>query len=321
MEQRRNDHQIEASIVDEMGISEDEFDRRKEWLEFHGPDEKNLEALNAFAEKHAEVLIEKLYEHFLSFNETATFFQDPEVLERVKKEQKAYFKRLTEGDYHISYMRDRLKIGAVHERIDLKPKWYLGAYAFYIRQMSEHLFEAYDDPERALELLNSWQKLVFLDIGLAIDAYIWRRERTIRLQQEAIRELSTPVLQVKEGLLILPIVGVIDSRRAEQITETVLNGIRERRAKIVVIDITGVPTVDSQVANHLVQTVDASRLMGADVILTGIAPDIAQTLVRIGAELQKVRTVGDLQGGLEEALQRLGRMEAIRAKDGEPQEG
>ena len=109
--------------------------------------------------------------------------------------------------------------------------------------------------------------------------FVQERERVIRQQQEAIRELSTPVLQVRERLLILPIIGVLDSQRARQLTEQLLRGIRANRAKVVVIDITGVPTIDSTVANHLVQTVEASRLMGASVIITGLSSEIAQTLV------------------------------------------
>jgi len=136
--------------------------------------------------------------------------------------------------------------------------------------------------------------------------FVQERERIIRQQQEAIRELSTPVLQVRERLLILPIIGVIDSQRARQLTEQLLRGIRSNRAKVVVIDITGVPSVDSTVANHLVQTVEASRLMGATVIVTGLSSEIAQTLVTIGVDLGKMNTVGDLQGGIEEAERLLG---------------
>jgi rsbT co-antagonist protein RsbR len=137
-------------------------------------------------------------------------------------------------------------------------------------------------------------------------SFVQERERIIREQQEAIRELSTPVLQVRERLLILPIIGVIDPHRARQLTEQLLRGIRSNRAKVVVIDITGVPSVDSTVANLLVQTVDASRLMGATVIVTGLSSEIAQTLVTIGVDLTKMRTVGDLQGGIEEAERLLG---------------
>ena len=136
--------------------------------------------------------------------------------------------------------------------------------------------------------------------------FVQERERVIRQQQEAIRELSTPVLQVRERLLILPIIGVLDGQRARQLTEQLLRGIRANRARVVVIDITGVPTIDSTVANHLVQTVDASRLMGASVIITGLSPEIAQTLVTLGVDLSKVNAVGDLQGGIEEAERLLG---------------
>src|SRR6267154_947932 len=137
-------------------------------------------------------------------------------------------------------------------------------------------------------------------------SFVQERERIIRQQQEAIRELSTPVLQVRERLLILPIIGVIDPHRARQLTEQLLHAIRTNRAKVVVIDITGVAAMDSHVANHLVLTVEASRLLGATVIVTGLSPEIAQTLVNIGVDLGKMNTAGDLQGGIEEAERQLG---------------
>src|SRR5499426_2541482 len=136
--------------------------------------------------------------------------------------------------------------------------------------------------------------------------FVRERERVIREQQEAIRELSTPVLQVRERLLILPIIGLIDPQRARQLTEQLLRGIRTNRAKVVVIDITGVAAMDANVANHLVLTVESARLLGAMVIVTGLSPEIAQTLVNIGVDLGKMTTVGDLQGGIEEAERLLG---------------
>jgi len=137
-------------------------------------------------------------------------------------------------------------------------------------------------------------------------SFVQERERIIRQQQEAIRELSTPVLQVRERLVILPIIGILDNQRARQLTEQLLKGIRSHRAKVVVIDITGVPEIDSSVANHLVQTVEASRLMGASVIITGLSSEIALTLVTIGVDLSKMNAVGDLQGGIEQAERLLG---------------
>jgi rsbT co-antagonist protein RsbR len=136
--------------------------------------------------------------------------------------------------------------------------------------------------------------------------FVQERERVIREQQEAIRELSTPVLQVRERLLILPIIGLIDPHRARQLTEQLLRGIRANRARVVVIDITGVAAMDANVANLLVLTVESARLLGARVIVTGLSPEIAQTLVNIGVDLGKMNTVGDLQGGIEEAERVLG---------------
>ncbi|OBI98537.1 STAS domain-containing protein [Mycobacterium asiaticum] len=173
--------------------------------------------------------------------------------------------------------------------------------------LARSLFEKYqaefDMLNRVLDAYEPAANRIANTVGVS---FVQERERIIRQQQEAIRELSTPVLQVREQLLILPIIGVLDSQRARQVTEQLLRAIRANRAKVVVIDITGVPTIDSTVANHLVQTVDASGLMGASVIITGLSSEIALTLVTIGLDLSKMNAVGDLQGGIEEAERLLG---------------
>jgi rsbT co-antagonist protein RsbR len=173
--------------------------------------------------------------------------------------------------------------------------------------LARSLFEKYQSDFKLLNrVLNAYEPAANRISNIVAGNFVGERERVIRQQQEAIRELSTPVLQVRERLLILPIIGVLDGQRARQLTEQLLRGIRANRAKVVVIDITGVPTIDSTVANHLVQTVEASRLMGASVIITGLSSDIAQTLVTLGVDLSKVNAVGDLQGGIEEAERLLG---------------
>jgi len=173
--------------------------------------------------------------------------------------------------------------------------------------LARSLFEKYQGNFALLNrVLDAYEPAANRIANTVAVSFVDERERVIRQQQDAIRELSTPVLPVRERLLILPIIGVLDGERARQLTEQLLTGIRTHRAKVVVIDITGVPDVDESVANHLVQTVDASRLMGASVIITGLSPEIAQTLVTIGVDLSKMDTIGDLQGGLEEAERLLG---------------
>lgn len=173
--------------------------------------------------------------------------------------------------------------------------------------LARELFSKYREDAAALDrVLDAYEPAanrIATTVGVG---FVEERERVIREQQEAIRELSTPVLPVRERLLILPIIGAIDPPRARQLTEQLLLGIRSNRAKVVVMDITGVPAIDVTVANHLVLTVEAVRLLGATVIVTGLSPDIAQTLARIGVDLGKMNTVGDLQGGIEEAERLLG---------------
>jgi rsbT co-antagonist protein RsbR len=168
--------------------------------------------------------------------------------------------------------------------------------------LARSLFTKYQDDldllNRVLDAYEPAANRIAVTVGVS---FVEERERVIQDQQEAMRELSTPVLLLRERLLILPIIGVLDSARARQLTEQLLGAIRDNRATVVVIDITGVATVDETVANHLVQTVEASRLMGASTILTGLSSEIAQTLVDLGVDLGMMKTVGDLQGGLEEA--------------------
>jgi rsbT co-antagonist protein RsbR len=159
---------------------------------------------------------------------------------------------------------------------------------------------------RLLSALGVYEPVANKILSIVALAFLEEREKVVRQQSEAIRELSTPVLQIRPGLLILPLIGVIDSSRARQLTEQLLRTIRTSRARVAVMDITGVPAIDSKVANHFLQTIQACRLMGAEVILSGISPEIAQAVVAIGVDLGEVRTVSDLWGGIEEADRLLG---------------
>lgn len=298
---------VRRSDTEEMVLSEQEIVARKAFLQFGDEDVARLTSISDLARKYADAVIEDFYSHLLSVNETRAFFTDPQVLQRVRNMQKEYFLRLTQGNYDLAYVQNRLRIGSIHERIGLPVKSYLGMYNFYLRAVAGRLTDAFSkDPSRAMAIFLSLMKLTFLDIGLAIDTYIFSRERTIRRQQEAIQELPTPVLPFREGLLLVPVIGMLDSRRARQLTEQLLHSIRANRAKVVVMDITGVQAVDSKVANHLIQTVEAARLMGANVIVAGLSPEIAQTMVTLGVDLGRIETVGDLQRGIERAELMLG---------------
>ncbi|WP_156381949.1 MULTISPECIES: STAS domain-containing protein [unclassified Aureimonas] len=140
----------------------------------------------------------------------------------------------------------------------------------------------------------------------AAEAHGATRETMIERQSRAIVDLSTPVLQVWPQILLMPLVGVVDTRRAQQVMEDLLNAIARDRALVVILDVTGVPVIDTRVALHLTKTVSAANMLGAQVILTGISPDAAQTLVKLDVDLKAIRTRGTLHFGLVEALRMLG---------------
>ena len=131
-----------------------------------------------------------------------------------------------------------------------------------------------------------------------------RQQEIIRIQAQAIEELSTPLIPITNEILVMPLIGMMDSMRAKQVMETLLNGLAASRGKFAIIDITGVPVVDTAVASAILRAAHAARLLGTEVILTGIRPEVAQTLVHIDANLSSIITRGTLQSGIQHALAR-----------------
>lgn len=138
------------------------------------------------------------------------------------------------------------------------------------------------------------------------EEHLKTREDTIRRQQEEMLELSTPVVKLWEGILALPLIGTLDSARTQVVMESLLEAIVQTNSRVAIIDITGVPTVDTVVAQHLLKTVTAARLMGADCIISGVRPQIAQTIVHLGINLLDVTTKSTLSDAFAVALQRSG---------------
>jgi rsbT co-antagonist protein RsbR len=141
---------------------------------------------------------------------------------------------------------------------------------------------------------------------LTVEEYVRGREEIIQRQQQELMELSTPVVRLWKNVLALPLIGTLDSARTQVVMENLLQEIVDTGSQIAIIDITGVPTVDTLVAQHLLKTVAAARLMGADCIISGIRPQIAQTIVHLGVELGDVVTKGTLADAFALALKRTG---------------
>lgn len=186
--------------------------------------------------------------------------------------------------------------------------------ATFIFSLKQPLFNALNrdrsvDPKAAAEVI--WGITTFLDeLGLrTFEVFQKSREEVILRQQREISELSTPVVKLWDGVLALPVIGTLDSERTQFVMENLLQQIVDTGAEIAIIDITGVPTVDTLTAQHLLKTVQAARLMGADCIISGIRPQIAQTMVHLGVELNVV-SKATLADAFAVALRRTGRMVA-----------
>jgi rsbT co-antagonist protein RsbR len=248
-------------------------------------------------------------------DDSASLFKNDDALAEATRLKREHLAAMLSGEYGPAYAEQCVRLGTFYSKAGFDVAVFLGALRELIQSISILITRASTaDPGNGTAAVTALQKLAFLEIGIIVDAWISERERMINLQQEAIRELSTPVLQVRDKLLVLPLIGMIDSQRAMQITDSLLHAIRANRARVVVMDITGVAAVDSKVANHLLQTVAASQLMGTKVIVTGLSAEVAQALVGLDIDLSRMSTIGDLQGGLEEAERILG-YRTVRAKE------
>jgi rsbT co-antagonist protein RsbR len=257
--------------------------------------------------QHLEDYTAAFFGHLAGLEEARALLASRAMLDRARQLKREHLVAMVDGDYGARYVEQRLELGSLYARAGLDARVFLGAFYQLLKRIGNAVMtQSERTPLDGFESFMSLKKIAFFDIGLIVDTLVFERERVIRQQQDAIRELSTPVLQIRDRLLLLPIIGVIDTHRARLITESLLRAIRTNRAKVVVMDVTGVAAIDSKVANHLLQTVSAARLMGALVIVTGLSSEVAQALVALGIELTKLKTVGDLQGGIEDAERLLG---------------
>ncbi|OZI11166.1 RsbR protein [Bacillaceae bacterium SAS-127] len=158
------------------------------------------------------------------------------------------------------------------------------------------------DKENYIEFSSELNRWMFPMNNTIIDSYSDSWERTVSLQKIALQELSAPLIPVFEKISVMPLVGTIDTERAKLIMENLLNGVVKYRSEVVLIDITGVPVVDTMVAHHMIQAADAVHLVGAKCMIVGIRPEIAQTIVTLGINLEQVLTTSTLKKGIEQAL-------------------
>lgn len=298
-------------------ISLEEWERRKVFLGFDENDTVLLKELRPAAQSFVSSVVDELYEEFIRFKDTHELLRSDDTLNRVKRAQHGYFLELFDGEYGRDYLNTRLAIGRVHHRVGLAPEWYLGAYAHYMRLVRRPIMDVFaPDMDKGLQAIDALTKLIALDQSLAISTYLASREMVIEAQTAEIMELSTPVVQVWQGVVAAPIIGTLNSERTQHFMERLLERIVETRSPVALIDITGVPAIDTSTAQHLIDTINAVKLLGSQVVITGVRPAIAQTLVHLGIDLTGVITRSSLASGLQVALDALN-LEVRRRSDEE----
>jgi rsbT co-antagonist protein RsbR len=294
-------------VAEALHFSRHEVERRRRFVDLGHEDVARLLTVKTLMRENVDRFSAAFFDYLHEIDEAAPLFKNHRLLEEAIKLKRAHLLAMVQGEYDAGYAEQRVELGMHYANAGLEVRVFFGAFHHLMRTVGAEIMKRFaKTPQAAFDTFMSLKKVAFFDLGIIVDVLVEAREKVILAQQAAIRELSTPVIQLRDRLLILPMIGMIDSERAMQLTESLLHAIRANRARVVVMDITGVAAVDSKVANHLIQTVAAARLMGATVIITGLSADVAQALVALGVDLGRINTIGDLQGGLEEAERLLG---------------
>src|SRR5262245_9200231 len=269
-------HPIESR---DFGITEGEVQRRLRIIGLQPEDRERIRKIAGVIEQHAARLTAGFFEHLASQKEGG-FNVDSGTLETASRLKTEHLAAMVRAEYGSRYVEERLELAMLYAEAGVDPRIFLGAYNHLIRKIGDLIMaQHHGDPEVGFAAFTSLMKVTFFDLSLIVDVIVFERERIIRQQQEAIRELSTPALPLREGLLVLPMIGVIDSQRSRQLTDNLLKAIRTYRARVVVVDVTGVPSMDDEVANRLLQMVTAARLTGARVVFSGMSAKVSQALI------------------------------------------
>ena len=296
-----------------MGLSEAELRNRWDALRLNTADVERLASIAPVLSRNAEQLTSIFFDYLAGFPEADRLFSDPVTLRRARKLKQSHLPAMTKGSFALDYVEQRVDLALVYGGANLGHHVFMSAFHHLIAEAGRLIMSSGVASETGcFDAFLSLNKVASFDISVIGDVLTFERQRVIRQQQQIIRTLSTPVLKARDRLLLVPLIGVLDTFRADQLMDDLLGAISEHRAKVVVIDITGTASVDSAAANSLVKTVDTARLMGAEIIVTGVSTMMAHALVKLGIDLARLDTVGDLQGGIARAEQLLTALDRAR---------
>jgi len=220
--------------------------------------------------------------------------------------QIAHWKSFFEANIDESWFASRRHVGAVHAHINLPNDIYFAGVSCAARSITDRIRELGASVDEAEATRDAVTKLIYLDAFVVIEEIARIQREKIEAGSKALLEMSTPVTPIWEGILLLPLVGVIDSERTHDIMNKTLNKIAETRSKVFVLDISGVGAMDTAVANQLINITRATQLMGCETIISGVSATIARTLVELGINVGEVKTTATMRDSFEMALKSIG---------------
>ncbi len=258
-------------------------------------------------------LIRSWYEWLRTLPEYEQFLSNTETVERVKSLQKAYWLEFLEAEIDEAFLSRRRRVGQTHATIGLPLNTYFAGMNMFLELLVGLIKQSALSEKEKASTIESVSKLLHLDTAIVVETYNQLIEETLTAQTRSLLEMSTPVTQIWEGILLLPIVGIIDSKRARDIMDGALAKISETQSQIFIMDISGVGVVDTAVANHLIKITRATRLMGCETTISGLSPAIAQTMVDLGIDVGSIKTTATMKDALSDAFERVG-MEIVKGR-------
>jgi rsbT co-antagonist protein RsbR len=271
-----------------------------------GDDSRQIHSFGSIVMPKLDEFVGLFYDWLRKQPEFEEFFPDEETLNYVQKMSRDYWKEFFRHELNEDYLKKRYKIGETHARIGLPLVIYFAAMHRSLKLFTEDLYDDSLPLEEYLAAVRSVTKLIHMDTSLVVETYSRITNEAMAVQSRSLVEMSTPVTQIWQGVLFLPIVGIVDSKRAQEIMNATLTKISQTQSRAFIMDISGVAVVDTAVANYLIKVTKATRLMGCECTISGLSPAIAQTMVELGIDVGRVTTTATMQDALVDAFQRLG---------------
>ena len=273
-----------ANLVDVYGLSENELTQ--------------IRALKPLMKKNMGNFIGSFYEWLSVRPEYEEFFGDESYVKRIQSLQSDYWMNFYDARVDQAYIERLRVLGGVHAHIGLSLEAYMAGVNVFLGMFTDTIRDPKNKVKDKTTAVRAVTKLISLDTVVVVSAFTNRTQQIINEQNQSLMQLSTPVSMLWDDILMLPIVGIVDSKRAQEIMDAMLLKISHTTARVMILDISGVSVIDTAVANHFIKMTKATSLMGCRCVISGISPMIAQTIVSLGIDLSEINTRSTLKDAL-----------------------